>query len=699
MVWGVTLALFLLAALYCLVATRRYQAVGEIEIKKAVPSSLGLESALGIPGPGGEDSLLINIEVQTQTKILQSDALALQVIDELHLEGTDDFRSQLNPLSLLLKLVSPSGPSDPSNAPLRDRPNKRESMLKVFSKRLKVEPFPATRLIDISYLSSDPKTASAVVNRLIQDLVTSSIQGGRGPGGSSHWMDSQLAEMRAESQRLQDKVAGMQQRAGIVSLGTTDTQGREQTYSAILDQLQQISTTLSQAQTNRILKGAVYDVVKTGNPELISGLSGNLSSAASPGISTALNMIQNLRIQKTAEEANLSQMEDKFGSSYPKLEETRVRIAKYDQEIHDEVNRIRERAKNDYKIAEDTEGSARAAYQQLKKQADAVNNSAMDFTIAREEAESSRKLYEDLLSRSKEADLLEGLKTPAISVVDPALVPGKPARPRVLLLLAASILFGLSFGAGGAILMDIFEPRILAVSSMESEFGGLPISVLPMISPQEMDVLESRSSDRPHVQGSYLEALGFLASSLLLSRSTPPPQVIMVTSPMSGEGKTTLSSNLAMLLAEAGKRVLLFDANLRHPGVPDMFRMGNSSGWTELSGSADVNSRIYPVAVRPGLFLLPAGPVSSSPSELLSPSRLEGLLSKCRGLFDFIIVDCASVLTAADSTLVAGHADLALLMGRLGYTDKQALRHSVATLENYLAPDHLRLVMLQGGPK
>ncbi len=719
-----TIVLFLLMAVYCLVAARRYSASAEIEVQKPARDSLGLGSALGIADAGGEDSLLVNIDIQTQSNLLESQGLALQVVNELNLEHSPDFKPTFNPLGYVMGLVAPKGHPDRKGAPLAERPNRRETILRMFKKNLKVEPVPGTRLIDVSYLSQNPQTARAVVNQLVHDLVQNSFDNRPSvTGGSSKFMDDELAGLRANTERLQDQVARMQQQAGIVSLGTTDTAGREQAYSAVLDQLQQISTTLGEAQTNRILKQAVYEQVKSGNPELISNLSGNLTTAASTSVSTSLNMIQNLRIEEATEKVNLDQMEAKFGSAYPRLQETRDRIAGYEQAIHDEIDRMRARSKNDYDIAVQTEAGARQQYDQLKVQADAVNNSAINYAIAKEEAESSRKLYEDLLSRSKEAEILAGLKTSDIGVVNPALLPGRPARPRVAIYLAAAIFLGLTLGAGLAILIDLADKRVMTIDSVRSRFGRSPAGIIPLLPARAASpLLPSRATAEMNLTGgpgvgpnlavftlpesSYAEAVRALAGSLMMSGNPGSAQVFLVTSPVGGEGKTSLTANLAGVLARQGKRVLAIDADLRHPDLHHWLKLTNSSGLTSLvsqswhAGASLEGLQVQAVPEQPELFALTTGPVSTHPSEVLGRAPLGDLLTLFRGSYDCIIMDAAPVLTVNDSIPLLAYADKVLLVARLGLTKKHALVDALTKLGEVVPADDLKLVInaAQRGP-
>ena len=156
--------------------------------------------------------------------------------------------------------------------------------LKTFHQNLIVKPVGGTRLIEIDYLDPDPALAAAVVNQMVQELIDYSFETRyKATEAASESLSKQLAELRIRSESLQAQVAQMQRESGIYSIGTTDANGRQQAYSAVLDQFQRAATTLSDAAQNRILKEAIYQAAKSGDAEMLSSLAGNtLGGAASP---------------------------------------------------------------------------------------------------------------------------------------------------------------------------------------------------------------------------------------------------------------------------------------------------------------------------------------------------------------------------------------------------------------------------------
>ena len=694
-VYGTVLAVVVLAAFYCTVTTRRYQATGTLQVQKESSDAMGLESLMS-SASDASDALDANINLQTQANILQSDTLALSTIEALHLEWTKDFQPHWNPIDWVLGFFSPSGIADLPGESLENAPERRRRALKIFQKNLKVTPVSGTRLIEIDYLNPDPQLAAAVVNTLTKSLVDYTFQTRySATNQASEWLGGQLGELRQQSEVLQTKVVDLQRQSGVYSLGTTDAQGREQAYSGVLDQLQQTTLALTQAEQNRILKGAIAHAAESGDAEMLSGLAGNSVGVNSQTMNNSLAVIQNLRQQQATEQAALQEAEAKYGSSYPKVAEMRGSIAGLEQSIHQEVERLRGRAKSDYAVAVQDEANTRNQYGQVKQQAAKLNDKAIEYAIVRQEADESRGLYEDLLRRLKEAGVLEGLRSSNITVVDPGRTPAKPKRPNVPLYMAISLGAGLFLGGLGALLVDTLDNKLNTITEVEDIIGQRLLGATPftqLTAPVGPDSLASLKDP----QSTYTESLRAIRTALLLTGGMPEHggRVVLITSSIASEGKTTFSSNLAVVLAQSNRKVLLVDMDLRRGTLRRRLGMDPQPGLSALLAGQEPHAPLGSFSNDlPRLHVLLAGVTPPNPSELLE-FGMQKCVAQWRKDYDFIVLDAPPVLPVTDAVLVNPLADITLLLTRVRLTERPQLRQSYRTLTE--GTEHYTGVVLNG---
>jgi polysaccharide biosynthesis transport protein len=431
--------------------------------------------------------------------------------------------------------------------------------------------------------------------------------------------------------------------------------------------------------------------VKGGNPELISGLAGNsLTGGSSSAIGTSLNLIQNLRLQEATLQGQLQEVSAKFGPAYPKLAEMQGNLNAVQKAIVAEVDRVAKRAQNDFTVAQQTEEKTRRDFLVDKSEAEALNNKTIEYQMARQEADQTRALYDDMSRRLKESGLLAGLHSTNISIVDWARAGDTPAKPVIPLYLGGSILAGLVIGSVAALLRDVTDTRIHDLREISRELGPTPLCVLPYEREQPALGRGVRLNDKsplPALTNSrslFVESLRSLRTSLLLSRSGAPPRSLLVTSPFVGEGKSFLSWNLAILFAQQGKHVLLCDADLRHPWLHRSLEATPEVGLSNLLAglSPDLGaSAIIPVLEVPGLFLLPAGPLPPYPAELLASVEMANLVKTWEGQYDLVILDAPPLMHFTDSVVLSSIVNSVLLVARHQQTPLTALGKSYRMLE------------------
>jgi polysaccharide biosynthesis transport protein len=688
--WAVAIC-FLLGLTACLFMKPRYRALGQIEVQKSATDGLGLENLAGHEDEPS-DALDGTITLQTQAKVLESSSLALKVIENLNLENTKDFKPTFNPIGWVVGLLTPRGKQDPVNVSLENAPRRRERAVKAFQRHLKIAPVPGTRLIEIQYTSSDPETAAAVINDVAKELVDSTLQNRYAATSQvSGWLSGQLGDIKKEAENLQGKVEQLQRESGIYSLGISDSQGKEIAYSSTLDRLQQATLGLSTATSSRILKGALYKSVQNGDPELISGLAGSTLAGASPAVNNSFMLLQSLRTQQATLSSQIAADQSKYGSANPKLDDDKASLDSINGEIKAEVARIGERAANDYQASQVVENNMRAVYEQERKSADQLNDKAIELLIARQEANDARTLYQMLFSHLKEAGVIEGLRSSNVEVVDAGRIPSKPL-PDIPIVLALSLVFGCFVGVGSAIFAEATNDRVEVMATVESALHTKILAVLPLIQPtkvrrrllsnnQDPEAARFALLDGPNT--AYVEALRGLRTSLLLSRGKAAPKAILITSAAEREGKSTMSLNLAAVLALNGSRVLLVDADLRSAGLSRYMGIARESGGLSeaLSGSGEP-AVITPFPQFPGLSALPAGSAPTYPAEMLGSERMRALVKWGSASYDYVLIDSPPVLAVTDALILGRLADTTLLVAQHGRSTQRSLERAYQTLHD-----------------
>jgi capsular exopolysaccharide synthesis family protein len=688
--YSIFILAFLAAVALCAFSTRRYSASAQIELQKSGSDGLGLDSMFSGASSAFDDPLSLNVDLQTQASILQSDTLAIPVIQKLKLEQDPDFAPHFNPIGWFLGVISPSGVPDPPKAPLQNSPARRERVLSRFEKNLSVRALAGTRLIEVTYRNPNPRVAASVVNELVQALIDYTFQVRYvATNQTSKWLEAQLNDLREQTERLQSKVVAIQKATGLFGVGGTDPNGKPVIYSPALEQLQEATANLSQAQANRILKGSINEVAKTGNAELLSQLSGPGIGTAGSGVLNSLGLIQTLRSQEASAEAQLEQDSIKYGPAYPKLREDRASVTRVQQALKDEVRRVAARAENDYQIAEQSERGARTVYADRRKAADKLNDKTIEYVILQKEASESQELYQSLLTKLREAGVLAGLRSSNLTVVEPATPPARPSSPKTVLYLAAGLAVGIFCGLAGALFVDFIDNRIHSADDIEQ----LEMPVLGLIPTMQTRQPSYAVSLLETAHSSYGEAIRRLRSTLILSKSVAPPKVVLVASGGPGEGKSTISLNLAAAFAQLNQRVLLVEIDMRRPVLQKRLQLTEVSGLSQLLSGAEPVPQEATLPQIANLALIGGGPVPPYPSELLSSDRFGQLIDEWKREYDVVVIDSPPVLPVSDVQSAAGYADAILLLARSGLTTRSSLQRAYSMLLPHAKPHAIGVLL------
>ena len=684
-----TATMLAVAALVCIFMTPKYRAESKLQILKQDLSGLSVSGSTNLSGGGDSDAMEFNLNLQTQLAVLKSDTLARQVIKELNLADTKEFGpgSPLKSIAARYLHAVPSGDPAPEAS--------ADAVLKKFKANLTVDSVSGTRLITVGYTHPDAKTAAKIVNQLVSDFVEYNFQTRHdATTKATDWLGRQMVDLKSEVEKTQERAVQLQKDSGIF--------GEDEHHNVVVTRLEQLNNEVTSAEATRVVKEAVYNLARNGNPELLAGMLGVNTEAADPGAVNSLPLLNNLRQQEASLNAEYADASSKYGPEYPKLVQIRERLTAVRSSIQTELGKVVGRAKSEYELAASREAAARKSFSEQKAIASRMNDKAINYMIAKHEAESSRGLYDHLLEKLKEADVLAGLRSSELQIVDAAAVPARPAKPNVPLYLAFGVLAGMTLGVVCVFVVDntdrsIRNPEQIENTTYVPVLGVIPdAALLPGTGGKNR--LKAQKKDGPkdtaQTDNSRLlslrnsgvaEAFRALRTSLLLSQPDDPAKVLMVTSGMAQEGKSFTSLNLAAALAYNGSKVLLVDADLRRGTLSKVLKQNTGAGLSQvLSGGTD------PEAYRqlhelPGLTFLPAGAPSPCPSELLGSQRMTAMIERWREQYAYVLIDTPPVLPVTDAVVLSPNADAVIVVVRFGVTNQQSIVRTIRALQDVQA--------------
>src|SRR5713226_2802174 len=668
--WTVLACLFTIfsvVAIASLKMTPVYEASGSIAINKPDSGLVNFNNS-----PTFNLDYFDPTELDTEVKILQSDLLALQVVKELALDRRPEFGGKTPVLPSALDLAPD---------PLQADTARTSGLLASFRGNLKVTLSPNTHIVEVHFRSPDKDLAATVVNTLMSTYTENNFKSRfESTMQASDWLSKQLVDLQMKVETSQEKLVRYQREHEIL--------GIDEKQNITTQKLDELNKALTAAESERMDRESVYRLVQSGDADTIASAA-TLLDAAGTGAQSGTGLLEGLRTKEADVRIQAAELSTQFGPSYPKVAQLNNQLKEIDAQILLETRKVAGKIRGQYMAALQRETMLHDALEKQKQEANKLNESAIQYSILKRDLESYRQLYEGLMEKMKQAGVSAGLKSNNFRIVDVARVPTAPIEPNIPRNLAFAFMLGLTSGVGLAFLLEGLDNTVRTTEQAQMISGLPPLGMIPLGSRTARDGANSKrlviatskeavelvTQVRP--QSQMAESYRALRTSLLLSSLGAPPKVIMITSALPQEGKTTTSINCAVVLAQKGIRVLLIDADLRRPSIHKTLGMGPRSGLSNvLTGSATLQQTIARSPVLPNLFILPAGTPPPNPAELLASTNMRDVLEELRSQYDHIVVDTPPTLSVTDAVVLSPRADAIVLVIRSGQTTKQALRRS-----------------------
>lgn len=620
------------------------------------------------------------LNIQTQIKLLQSDALVERVEERLTREPHPISVPRNDLLSRVARTLHIGGPSTIPFGVLVDET----------ARGIKVKPLGITRLVELTCDSWDPAFAATFCNTLITEFQAQDLEErGSEAKHTSDWLMHQAADIRQKAEDSQARLFAATGGNGLILSQESNTVGE--------DRLRQMQAELVKAQADRMEKQAQTVVAKT------SALDSTPNIVDSPGYAAARIRLGDLQNQVAAIVPPLTE-------ENPRVIRLRAEIKQVQESMVAQGAASSQRLENEYTAAKHREDLLRVAYRTQEAGVSSDLEKGSQVALLRREVESEQQLYQTLMQRAKEAGFASAMQASTVRVVDEAKKPKLALYPQRFTAAGVGLLLGLLIGAVIATFKDrrsavLRNPGDIQKLLQVEELGVIPTSALsnrhtsaaqnelvhasefPLALPLEHPALEIAGWDNKF--SLVAEAYRNATLSILLSGDRGKPGIYVISSPNSGEGKTTVTTNLGVALSRSKLRVLLIDGDLRMPSLHKTMSVSNLVGLRDvLRGNVIAGKFICQPTAFPNLYVLPAGTGSEEVVELLHSSHLASCLEGLSEEFDVILIDTPPISHMVDARLLAAYATGVILILRSGVTTrKQAL-----TARDTLDHDQVRIV-------
>ena len=607
---------------------------------------------------------------QTQVDLLQNSELARRVIETLELaenpvvletlEGTGN-SGLMKRIKTWLKAIISSDEEKESSAQISKEAVKQQRLLKFIEDNLEISPKRNSMLIDVSFTSQDRELSKNVVNAFVEEFVRWNMEKKLDASQLARdFLMKQIDRAKINLEKAEEDLNRFGKQAGIVSLDAK--------LNSIYRQLEELNSSLAVAETDLISKESVYKQAKIDGP---SNLPQVISNEA----------IADLKAEYAKLQSEYEDLSVTFHDEYPAVKALKTKMNSIGNRIKMEEQRVFLAIENEYQAALKKMESMKDRVEQQKKRAIDLNERATQFKIMAREVETNKGIYQSLLERTKEIESMVGVSSSNIHIVNKAMLPIKPFKPKVKLNLLLAIVVGLMGGVGIAFFLEYYTDTITNPDEISDRFRIPILGVAPLTKTDDYPVEQTFTNDP---RSPLSEAIRSTKMSIQLAGTADQAKSFLLTSIKPSEGKTTMAANLALAFAGAGESVILIDADMRKPKLHKFFQNQDDSfspGLSRFLSGVSSKGLVYKNGIG-NLWFIPAGPAPPNPVELLASNRFSLLIEALTRRFDRVIVDGPPYLGFADSLVISGHVGGVVLVSSMGETTRDAIRHFKNSMMN-----------------
>nr|MBC8362754.1 polysaccharide biosynthesis tyrosine autokinase [Candidatus Desulfatibia profunda] len=608
----------------------------------------------------------------TQKGIIASRSFADRVVRKLQLPQNPYFvelrekkiNNLLATIAKKLKSIFPekANPADPfQQSPFQ--PEEDPDLTDIILDNSDLETGRMNNLMQINYYADNPAVAAYLANGIAAAFIEHNLDIRVKPYRDAvEWLSARLVESKEKVSGMEQMLQQYREGKGVVSF--------EAKENIITQQLQELISQLVQTEAKRQEMEIKYKQIESviDSPERL---------ATVPDVMNNL-VIQGLRNEELTVKRQLSELLEKYGPKHPQVIKANTQLDSIQKNIVAEARKMLSAAKTDYEIARSRETSLRKTIEAQKQEVMNLSRKAIDFNVIAGESESNRQFYELLLKKFQEASLSSGINISNVQIVDRAVIPKFPVKPRRALNILLALIVGLFGGIFAAFFTDYMDNTIKTAEDVDKNLGLALLGIVPLAKGAEQKDPVFMISDP---ESATAESYRTIRTGLMLSLPEKELKVMLLTSAIPDEGKTTTAVNLAVAMAQMGERVLVVDADLRRHNLHDLFAIKNEPGLSDvIVKSADLSGAKQSLDKYSNLDIITAGTKTPSPSELLGSGQMKAFVAQMRAQYDRIIIDSPPLLVFSDPLALASLVDGIVMVVWGGKSTSDVVRKAILLL-------------------
>jgi succinoglycan biosynthesis transport protein ExoP len=658
---GLTVLVAVLAALVVFAMRPTYRGTATLLIEQGKTKVVSIEEVYS-------SGLIQREYYQTQVEILKSEELARKVVQKLKLTTHPDFDPRQKEPGLLARLN-----------PFRDETERSEAEIQkavvgAFKRELQVQLIRNSQLAQVSFTAYDKELAAKVPNALAETFIESDLDARVAmTQKAAEWLRDRMGELRTKVDTAEKSLQEYRDRERIV-----DTKGLA--LSGASKQLEELTRGLVEARQKRAEAESGY--------ALVQQIKAGRTQVNYESIPAVLRhpLVQKMKEQEAEAERRLSDAAKRYGPEHPRLIQARAELENAKENTAKQVEFVVAGLAKEFEVARANEAAIERALGQSKADIQGINRKEFQLGVLEREVQQNRNLYDMFVNRLKETSAAGDLQSTVARVVDPATVPSVAYAPKKAQIVGIAAAIALILAAMLALLLDRLTNTLNSTSDVEGRLGMPALGVLQKVKGFAKKGFISEVAFFQDTQSTFAEAVRTVRTSVLMSALDEAHKVVVVTSSVPEEGKTTVSFNLAGALGQV-KKVLLIDADLRRPKIGKLLgKQSKQPGLADLvAGQAQIGQCVF-FDERPGIHVLTAGTVPPNPLELLSSKRFADVMAKLKEAFDVIIIDSAPLQLVSDAQVLSQFATSVIYVVRADATPYQVAQNGIKKLRRVNAP-------------